>query len=326
MRTEESWLSEIIELITRLRKAGIHVSEKLEQAMELVDISDFSQFDCEAFYHDRPIVFLETPTGGVKTISAPHMIATLIHYLELDLGQEVVIYGAKGGYICALIAHIIGVDGKVTVLDPSKEVLDHLNSTLIGYPTISCHQLEEDRIELKNLNRVLVTGQIEKLPDWITDGLVEGGFVIAPIGDSNSQNLLKLEKQAEELLETNLGPVLFGPVNIEDSIIATPSPEEMAELVEQVVELMGDMNLIKSEDRIRLYDLVAKLRQLPDDLPPPEEMDDPSEHPMMKLMMDEGTWFMRFWPVVQLMVKSQLQSPGSPDHDDFDSAHSDFIP
>ena len=319
-------MDEITELLDRLQQAGIHIPPALEKAMKIVNIEEFTNFDCEAFFHDRPIVFLETITGGVKTISAPHMIVTLIHYLELDLGQEVVVYGAKGGYICALIAHIIGSEGKVTVLDPSKEVLDHLNRTLIGYPTISCHQIGEKQIELTNLNRVLVTGHIEELPDWITNGLAESGFVIAPIGDSNAQTLLKLEKQADQLLETNLGSVLFGPVNIEDSIITTPSPEEMATLVEQVVELMGDMSLIKNEDKSRLYDLVAQLRQLPDDLPPPEEFDDPSEHPMMKLMMSEGGWFMRFWPVVQLMVESRLQAPGAPNQDEFNSDHSDFIP
>ena len=60
------------------------------------DINDFTQFDTSPFYNDRPVVFLETNDGGVKTISAPHMIATLLYNLELFEEQNVVVYGAKG--------------------------------------------------------------------------------------------------------------------------------------------------------------------------------------------------------------------------------------
>ena len=60
---------------------------------------------------------------------------------------------------------------------------------------------------------------------------------------------MKIEKQEDDLFETSLGSVIFGPVDIEDSVVETPSPEEMAELVEQVVELMSEIGVIKSEDR-----------------------------------------------------------------------------
>jgi len=320
-------MEEMNNLIYRLREGGVVITEPLEKAMKKVNISDFTEFDTSSFYNDRPVVFLETVEGGVKTISAPHMIATLLHNLELNENQKVVVYGAKGGYICALIAHIVGENGSVTVIDPSSEVISHLANSLMGYPTITYHVLSElDKKEIGPLNRVLVTGQIDELPDWISTEIIEGGFAIAPIGTRDSQNLIKLEKQGDKFFDTNLGPVLFGPVDIADSIIATPSPEEMAEMVEHVIEMMLEMELIDSEEQNRLFDLVAELRLLPDDLPPPEEFEDPSEHPMMKLMMKEGEWFMRFWPVVQLMVESRLASPGAKDTKKGEFGHSDFIP
>lgn len=319
-------MEEISDLIYRLREGGVVITEPLEKAMKKVDINDFTEFDTSSFYNDRPVVFLETIEGGVKTISAPHMIATLLHNLELNQNQKVVVFGAKGGYICALIAHIIGENGSVIVVDPSEEVISHLAKSLRGYPTIACHVLSDLDKNIGPLNRVLVTGQIEKLPTWLSTEIVDGGFAIAPIGNRDSQNLLKLEKQGSDFFDTDLGPVLFGPVDIADSIISTPSPEEMAEMVEQVIEMMSEMELIENKDRIRLFDLVAELRLLPDDLPPPEEYDDPSEHPMMQLMMKEGEWFMKFWPIVQLMIGSQLASPGGRDSDRGNFSHSDFIP
>ena len=50
--------------------------------------SHHKQFDCQMFYNDRPVVFMETNFGGVKTISAPHMIVTLIYNLELNESEK----------------------------------------------------------------------------------------------------------------------------------------------------------------------------------------------------------------------------------------------
>tara|TARA_B110001452_G_scaffold267270_1_gene276509 strand:- start:1443 stop:2405 length:963 start_codon:yes stop_codon:yes gene_type:complete len=320
-------MGDVFDLIKRLRESGVMVPKIVEIAMLKVCVEDFTEFDSQGFYGDRPVVFLETPKGGVKTISAPHMIATLLHNLELSEGLDVVIYGAKGGYISALVAHIIGESGRVTVLDPSSEVISHIAGNLRGYPTVDCQTIDDSsKIVLPSLNRVLVTGQIDRLPDWLIEGMVDGGFAIAPIGTKDSQRLLKIEKQDENLLETDLGGVIFGPVDIADSVIETPSPEEMAELVEQVVELMSGIGMIESDDRSKLYDLVAELRQLPDDLPPPEEMDDPSEHPMMKLISQKGEWFVNLWPMIQSMMQSRIASYGSPENNEDSDSHSDFTP
>ena len=320
-------MRETLELIKKLRASGVPIPENVENAMLKVSIEDFTNHNTEGFFHDRPVVFLETPSGGMKTISAPHMIATLLDNLELEKDQHIVVYGAKGGYISALIAHIVGENGKVTVVDPSEEVIEFISNNLRGYPTVECHVIPENEIiQLPDLNRVLVTGQIVNLPAWLSDNIEDGGFAIAPIGTTSSQRLLKLERQGEDLFQTDLGSVIFGPLNIQDTIVDTPSPEEMAEIVEQVVELMSEVGIIEQDDRSKLYDLVAELRQLPDDLPPPEELDDPSEHPMMQLIMEKGEWFVKLWPMIQSMMEPEIASYVSSDNTGDRHSHSDFIP
>ncbi len=312
-------------LINRLKTAGLDISTRMEKALLTVCIEDFTDFDCELFYNDRPVVFLETNFGGVKTISAPHMIVTLIYNLELNEGQQVIILGAKGGYIAALIAHIIGEEGNIKIFDPSLEVINHVSNKLRGYPTVECNLISEfDENDFIDMNRILITGQVNELPHWVSDSLSEGGFAIAPIGNKDNQMLMKVEKQEGSLFYTEMGPVVFGPLDIKDSIIQAPTPIEMAELVEYLIELMTDMSIIDNNEKIRLFDLVAKLRQLPDDMPPPEEFEDPSEHPMYQLMIDEGEWFMRFWPFVQLMAESRIANPGGFDND-IPPKHDDFI-
>ena len=320
-------MSKLAKLISNLKLSGIDIPEHVEKAMYKVDIEDFTNYEADDFYLDRPVVFLKSQSGAIKNISAPHMIVTMLHHLEVNRGQDIVIYGAKGGYLSALLAHIVEENGSVTVIDPSMDIVSHVSRKLIGYPTVNCYHITQIKKEmLPSLNRVLVTGQLESLPPWLSDELEDGGFAIAPIGNRSHQKLLKIERQEDKLLETDLGSVIFGPLDILDSISDAPSPSEMAEMIEQVIELMADSRIIQDSEKTKLYDLVADLRQLPDDLPPPEEYDDPSDHPMMELMMKKGEWFLQIWPLIQTAMETRIASFDSPAEYNEKKNHNDFIP
>jgi len=317
----------LAKLISNLKLSGIYIPEHVEEAMYKVDVEDFCNFEVDEFYLDRPVAFMKSQNGGIKNISAPHMIVTMLHHLEVNRGQDIVIYGAKGGYLSALLAHIVEENGSVTVIDPSMDIVSHVSRKLIGYPTVNCYHTSQIKKEmLPSLSRVLVTGQLESLPPWLSDELEDGGFAIAPIGNRSHQKLLKIERQEDKLLETDLGSVIFGPLDILDSISDAPSPSEMAEMIEQVIELMADSRIIQDSEKTKLYDLVADLRQLPDDLPPPEEYDDPSDHPMMELMMKKGEWFLQIWPLIQTAMETRIASFDSPAQYNENKNHNDFIP
>ena len=322
-------MADIENLIMRLRSAGIDFTEKIAEAMLKTPIEVFSDHDHRAFYHDRPLVFLETDDGGIKTISAPHMIVTLLHHLEIRENQEIVLLGAKGGYLATLIAHIVGPKGKVVIVDPSIEVIEYVNSRLDESSCITCTHMESVETKPKGLpgvmHRVLVTGQIEELPEWLSENLVEGGFAIAPIGNRECQDLMKLERQGHEIMETALGQVIFGPVDIKKSIPETPSPEEFASMIEDAVQALDDLDMIEIENKHQFDDLIAELRTLPDDLHPPCA-DDGEEHPMINLLMEKGGLLMSLWPFIQLMSDNRLAQPGSPDADLMRGGHEDMIP
>ena len=87
----------VSELLNRIEDSGMVVPVHVREAMCSLHLEQFTSYDYDCFFHDRPVVFMETKNGGVKTISAPHMIVTLLHQLELAEGQEVLILGSKGG-------------------------------------------------------------------------------------------------------------------------------------------------------------------------------------------------------------------------------------
>ena len=76
----------ISDLVKRLRAAGVPVDDRIAEAMNSVDLGNFTDYDTEPFLMDKPVPFLVTESGAAKTISAPHMVATLLHHLVIREG------------------------------------------------------------------------------------------------------------------------------------------------------------------------------------------------------------------------------------------------
>ena len=98
-------------------------------------VEQFCQ-NSEAFYHDFPVQFIKCKNGAKKSISAPHMITTLLSELDLENGHEVCQLGSKGGYIAGLIAKIVDQNGEVHLFEQNDEVYQHSINSLSGWPTI----------------------------------------------------------------------------------------------------------------------------------------------------------------------------------------------
>lgn len=306
----QNLMEEMKELLDRISNSGIEVPESVRKAMYTLHLEQFTTYDFDGFFHDRPVVFMETENGGVKTISAPHMIVTLLHNLELNEGQEVLVVGSKGGYLAALIATILGQNGRVVVIDPSLEIVRHTANALAGWPTVDIRHVESIEvapIELPGeLNRVLITGSVDAVPYWMEERITEGGFVIAPIGDHHSQELMKIERQFNHLEPTSLGPVSFGPVNILESEPQPLSAIEIADLIETLIETCHEMELCGAEELQQLGIIADQLRT----------MQDADEGDVEAFITENMQHFVELWPMIQLMFAPTLARPGDLHQDD----------
>jgi protein-L-isoaspartate(D-aspartate) O-methyltransferase len=354
-------VSEISDLLARLEAADVPMSPAIRDAMLSVDIESFSDYDPTPFYHDRPLVFTETDEGGIKTISAPHMICTLLHHLELDEGDEVLLIGAKGGYLAALIGHIVGPDGGVTVVDPNRQVIEHVRNHLRDFDsdtpfhTRKMRKINHTPPNLPSpLNRVLVTGSLTELPTWVEDRVADGGFVIAPLGGRIAQRLIKREKQGN-LFDTDLGGVLFGPVDICETESESTDSRELAGLFEDALEIGTELGVFDTDEADSLRALAAELRNLPENLPPialvanvdddlwdagdedpndifihfDELTEELSEHPLFDLLSNASEWLTPLWPTMMALLETKMQHPGAPDatFEDFGFGHhEDLVP
>ena len=327
----------ISDLVERLRAAGVPVDDSIAEAMSFVEPGDFTDHDTELFLMDRPVPFLVTESGAAKTISAPHMVATLLHHLEIREGQHVLLLGSKGGYLASLLDFMLGPDGAVTIIEPHPEVLRHTSERLELHNSMGLlRALPPDALEgwadfSRRVDRVLVTGAVRRLAPEVESMVEEGGFVLGPFGGPLHQRLLKRERQGDDWMDTDLGGVVFGPMDLAESERSPLDPHSLAEHLEDLLGLMTEVIEIEEETLDRLEGLILSLRDLPTDLPLLNEESTEAEileHPVMELLLMEMEWLGPMWPLFGDYMSVEIANPGSPEDDDRDmlGGHEDLVP
>ena len=54
-----------------------------------------------------------------------HMLAILLHHLEIKKGQKILLVGAKGGYLAAILDQVLGEEGIITIIEPHDEIFSN---------------------------------------------------------------------------------------------------------------------------------------------------------------------------------------------------------
>ena len=308
----QDFMREMQDLLRRLARSGFKIPKYVKDAMLDLPVEQFCQ-DADAFYHDFPVQFIKCKNGAKKSISAPHMITTLLTELDLNKGLSVCQIGSKGGYISGLIAKIVEEDGEVFLFEQNKEVLQHSIKSLSGWPTVKINQFEGDR-QPENYprkpDRILITGQLENVPDWILSTIQEGGIIIAPIGNTRRQDLMKLTKTWNGFEEKNLGPVCFGPLDVQDDSISPISPWEFSDILEICLDILEPIGMIGEHHLCKLTDLVVDIRNLPLDISSDVEQEN---HPFVSRIFEDTAYLLPVWPLFAKLLNPDIDNPGRKD-------------
>jgi len=331
-------MSMMAELLERLSSVGLPLNETISGAMTSIDPADFTDFHLEPFWHDRPVPFLLTDFGATRTISAPHMIVTLLHHLEVHEGQHILLIGSKGGYLASLLDHMVGSNGAVTIIEPHLEVRMHTEERLEMHAqsglirVLPPHSLELQDEMGRSIDRVLITGAVRSIPEGVDHMVDDGGFVLGPFGGPVHQRLIKRERQGNDWFDTDLGGVVFGPMDVEESERGPLDPLSLANHIEDALSLISGIVDIEEDTIERVEDLISSLREMPGDLPQLDEdstEEDILEHPVVDLLMSEIEWLGPRWPLFSEYLSLDISNPGSPDEDDegrYIGGHEDLVP
>ena len=171
-------------------------------------------------YNDAPVLFYfnkERP-DTLRTISAPHMISIMLQELILNDNDDLLILGAKSGYIAAL-AHKLAPNGRIVIIEANPKIanvtLENLRKAnllekvevIVGNPLFGFN-------ERYPWQKILVTGAIKE--DRISTLLQQldpnEGVLFAPIGEDLIQTYTQIIRYEENFYGKKHLQVRFTPL------------------------------------------------------------------------------------------------------------------
>lgn len=171
-------------------------------------------------YEDTPNLFYydEKNPSSYRTISAPHMITIMLQGLALEANDDLLILGAKSGYIAAL-AHKLAPKGEIIILEANSEIAKITSENLknLGLDkniTIIVKNPLNGMSDLSPWQKILVTGAIEqaKIYPLLNQLDKEGGVLFAPIGPVQMQTYTQILRQENEFFGKKQLEVKFSPL------------------------------------------------------------------------------------------------------------------
>ena len=159
-------------------------------------------------YRDIPL-----PIGHGQTISQPWVVARMTEALLETAPKKVLEVGTGSGYQAAVLA-ALGLE-VFTV----ERIGDLLRTARKRFRALGLHvrsKHDDGRIgwpEEAPFDAIIVTAAGPALVDALVAQLAPGGTLVAPVGGSGSQSLLRLRKREDGSIEqADLGPVIFVPL------------------------------------------------------------------------------------------------------------------
>ena len=153
------------------------------------------------------------PIGAGQTISQPFMVALMTEALRLSGGEKILEIGTGSGYQTAVLAEFTprlfsiersaelarAAAARLKELDYSNVILKTGDGSL-GWP------------EHAPFDRILVTAGAPDLPPPLFEQLAEGGLLVIPIGDRESQVLEVVTKEKGKALSRRIIDCAFVPL------------------------------------------------------------------------------------------------------------------
>lgn len=156
-------------------------------------------------YSDYPL-----PIGEQQTISQPFIVAEMTQALALEKDDRVLEIGTGSGYQAAILAQIVSrvytIERIHSLYRNTRRLFDQLryHNVITRYSDGTTGWKEEAPFDA-----IIVTAGAPKIPPALVDQLAVGGRMILPVGNQHSQDLVKIIKDEEGVIQSNLGGCRF---------------------------------------------------------------------------------------------------------------------
>ena len=160
-------------------------------------------------YADKPL-----PLADMATISQPYIVGLMTELLDPQPTHRVLEIGCGSGYQTAVLAALSSHVYSLEIL-PLLADLARFRLREFGVQNVTVIQRSgwDGLPEEAPFDRILVTAAPEAMPTKLLDQLVVGGRMIVPVGAGEQQELLRVDKVAQDKFEERtIAPVRFVPM------------------------------------------------------------------------------------------------------------------
>lgn len=159
-------------------------------------------------YEDTPL-----PIGNGQTISQPYIHAHYLELLKLKGTEKVLEIGTGTGYQTALLAQLVpqvfSVERIPALTEQAKANLEKLGvsnvSLCVGDGTLGWSAYAP-------YDAILVSAGSPSVPRPLLDQLADGGRLLIPEGDLETQHLMIYTRRGERIDKREVAPVRFVPL------------------------------------------------------------------------------------------------------------------
>ncbi|GMB96001.1 protein-L-isoaspartate(D-aspartate) O-methyltransferase [Helicobacter sp. NHP22-001] len=153
------------------------------------------------------------PLDGEQFISSPLTVAKMTQYLQLRGVDSVLEIGCGSGYqamvLSKLVRRVFSIERIEKLLVQAKERFRHLGVTNIHTKLADG---QEGWREFAPFERILFSACATHIPQALVEQLSEGGILLAPMLEGNTQIITRFTKQNGRLLAERLEKCQFVPV------------------------------------------------------------------------------------------------------------------
>lgn len=174
------------ELVENLKRVGVLKSPQIIEAFLKVDRKDFVPEKMkDAAYVDEAL-----PIGWGQTISQPYTVAFMFELLLGDpstslRARKIMDVGYGSGWTTALLAEIVGPEGKVYAFERVPELCDFGERNVLKYPELAgrvvfnCKDASGGVVG-EQFNSIIAAAELEEVPKAWREQLKVGGPMVYP--------------------------------------------------------------------------------------------------------------------------------------------------
>jgi len=194
-------------LVKKLREKGIADERVLAAIGKVPRHVFFDEALLNHAYEDKAF-----PIGEGQTISQPYTVAFQSEQLHVKPGDKVLEIGTGSGYQACILLEL---GAKLYTIEYNRKLYERTKAFLptMGYKPFFFYGDGSKGIPAKApFDKIIVTAGAPVVPDALTNQLAEGGILIIPVGDRETQTMTLIHKKENQLITKKLSSFAFVPL------------------------------------------------------------------------------------------------------------------